>query len=629
MKRGNTDRRLRLSRSRRAERHLASAGTDLEPSRSSAVAALPPPPPPPPSAFAEPSAPLRRAGAAQARPDGFMKKLWGFLVAPWTPPESGSSVTDRWWPAPSAAASNGPEATPAARTVEYSRRPYHNVPIDWTAYAAAVLDPYADTAAEPDACTAALGLDADIAVDPYADSDADFDRDTAELDVEGVDSDCDADIAVDPYADSDADCDPDIATELYVGGMDSDLDAARERIDGHAGPPPAAHTGDAELGTCADPAETGLESGAVSPDTTTDDHTGSAPRTQPPSPVRSRRNNASTADAINAATSRAVNMPPDISGGHIWMSAGALREIAETVGVLPAERGGPLAGDRRSGIVTHFHLDAGGRFSAITYSPGVRRLNKLLKKVWNPADISLLGFIHSHPVGISCPSPGDRSYAADILAAIPDMDRMLLPIAHSEADLGHYVVAPYTAHREPQTTSGQRLAALSASDPYADVRAEEIRVVPDSGPLAREESGHPAFERVRSAYDLPALASTRVVIVGIGGGAAYAEALTRCGVGEIVLVDPDIVEEQNIATQQTYLTDIGRPKVAALAQRLLQVSPSVQVATVQAAVQDITHTTLRALLHRPMPGSAFFPAKACCARSPTTSGRKQRSLGCR
>ncbi len=71
------------------------------------------------------------------------------------------------------------------------------------------------------------------------------------------------------------------------------------------------------------------------------------------------------------------------------------------------------------------------------------------------------------------------------------------------------------------------------------------------------------------------LARARVIIFGLGGvGSWCAEALARSGVGEITLVDADLVEPSNINRQLPALTStVGIPKAEALAQRLRDINP--------------------------------------------------------
>jgi len=66
------------------------------------------------------------------------------------------------------------------------------------------------------------------------------------------------------------------------------------------------------------------------------------------------------------------------------------------------------------------------------------------------------------------------------------------------------------------------------------------------------------------------LAEARIVVLGVGGlGGWSALSLACCGVGEMLLIDGDRVEESNLNRQVLYTeTDIGRPKVEVAAERL-------------------------------------------------------------
>ena len=102
-----------------------------------------------------------------------------------------------------------------------------------------------------------------------------------------------------------------------------------------------------------------------------------------------------------------------------------------------------------------------------------------------------------------------------------------------------------------------------------------------TGPFARTEIllGAEAMRRLREAS---------VMVCGIGGVGSYAaEALARAGIGRIVLVDRDFIDETNINRQihATYAT-IGLPKAAAMRERILSINPNCAVVAKQIKIDD-------------------------------------------
>ena len=81
----------------------------------------------------------------------------------------------------------------------------------------------------------------------------------------------------------------------------------------------------------------------------------------------------------------------------------------------------------------------------------------------------------------------------------------------------------------------------------------------------------------------------RVALLGVGGlGSWAAYALACCGVGELVLVDGDVVEESNFNRQILYRErDIGRPKVDAAAEALAEFDSACHLTAVPRRLEGV------------------------------------------
>ena len=84
------------------------------------------------------------------------------------------------------------------------------------------------------------------------------------------------------------------------------------------------------------------------------------------------------------------------------------------------------------------------------------------------------------------------------------------------------------------------------------------------------------------------LQQTHVLLVGLGGVGAYcAEQLCRAGVGEMTIVDADVVEYSNFNRQLLALENtLKRPKTEVMAERLLQINPEIKLHVIQEFVRD-------------------------------------------
>ena len=84
------------------------------------------------------------------------------------------------------------------------------------------------------------------------------------------------------------------------------------------------------------------------------------------------------------------------------------------------------------------------------------------------------------------------------------------------------------------------------------------------------------------------LASSHVLVVGLGGVGAYAaEQLARAGIGKMTIVDCDTVNITNKNRQLLALdSTIGRPKVEVMAERIRDINPDVEVIPINQYLKD-------------------------------------------
>lgn len=102
------------------------------------------------------------------------------------------------------------------------------------------------------------------------------------------------------------------------------------------------------------------------------------------------------------------------------------------------------------------------------------------------------------------------------------------------------------------------------------------------------------FQKVIGSSNLELLSKKSVLILGCGGVGGYvADALARSGIGQIILVDYDVVEESNINRQIIALSStIGKYKVDVLEERIKDINQDCKVIKVKNFIDNDNYLDL-------------------------------------
>ena len=140
----------------------------------------------------------------------------------------------------------------------------------------------------------------------------------------------------------------------------------------------------------------------------------------------------------------------------------------------------------------------------------------------------------------------------------------------------------------PDAAQAGACTSAPAAEPAAPLAAPALAV--DALPDPADADLERRFGGLRRLYGdagYARLRAGRVAVVGVGGvGSWAAEALARCGVAELVLIDLDHVAESNINRQvQAVGGSVGAAKVQALRARIADIHPGCRVWPVEDFVE--------------------------------------------
>lgn len=123
-----------------------------------------------------------------------------------------------------------------------------------------------------------------------------------------------------------------------------------------------------------------------------------------------------------------------------------------------------------------------------------------------------------------------------------------------------------------------------------DGHVSEITLKPPTSPATtNENTDEPIsnlFARIQSELPLDILKRKLVIGVGIGSGRGLYEGLARCGFINFMFMDHDYVEDVNVATQHSTVSEIGKRKVNVLKERILDINPQANVTAISLKLDD-------------------------------------------
>ena len=246
-------------------------------------------------------------------------------------------------------------------------------------------------------------------------------------------------------------------------------------------------------------------------------------------------------------------------------------EICKTIGSRRPEYGG-LLGSSDGEHIDHYYFDATSKRSAGVYMMDIPACNKVIHE-WNDNGVELVGVIHSHPHGVTRPSHGDLLMAKNIIESINVHGKFFTPIVQVSSKLnGEIKIYPYSFEQ----TVEMKTPAMEIEAESAEERRRAL--------LDRKAPNR--FKRIERIFPNSLMSKKKVICIGCGGSRPFLETLDRCGVVTYILIDGDTVEDTNIATQGTFISEIGKLKVEAIRDRILDINPLANVVCVPKYLDD-------------------------------------------
>ncbi len=276
----------------------------------------------------------------------------------------------------------------------------------------------------------------------------------------------------------------------------------------------------------------------------------------------------------------------------VYIKENVYENIMGILGKEKPELGGMLGFSEYRLVIDRFVFDRNATVTSVEYNPDTEFLSDLLNNEWKASGTSLAGFVHSHPGDFNRLSGADVEYACRIMERF-DIPFLFMPIVTSSYEyrrsLTGYIV-DRSGQVEKCNVAKSACQTQEIDDSLLEVAPERLAEIEAAFAKMKDKEegeGEPTlpqvlsqddtFARIRQAIDIEYMGGCTVIGIGCGGARSFYESMARMGCGHFVLVDGDSVSRSNIASQNGYLSEVGKHKPEVIRNRLLDINEDVRV----------------------------------------------------
>lgn len=280
----------------------------------------------------------------------------------------------------------------------------------------------------------------------------------------------------------------------------------------------------------------------------------------------------------------------------IYISKSVYDSIINVLGREKPELGGMLGYTRKQDYIDTFVFDVNAAVDYAEYTPNIDYLNQVIEEDWYENDISLAGFVHSHPGDFNRLSYADIEYAQRIMQAF-NMNYIFMPIVTSsysyKTSMSGYIVKKNgciegvkvkvvndqnlrDGQNEEEDIDPALLSMVEEGFASMDKKYQESKVIDNLSDVDVLSQNY-TFARIANFIDIDYMNSCSIIGIGCGGARGFYEDMARMGVANFFLMDGDVATYSNIASQNGYISEVGMKKPELIKRRLLDINDVVKV----------------------------------------------------